>query len=285
MKKEVIIAIVVSVIVILILAIGAFAMFDFDSLFESKNKENLSSIKEQAKEMEERLKEENEKTNKLLSSIEEGENKSEETSNRKNPVATIEVENFGTMKVKLYPDQAPNTVKNFIKLANRGFYNNLTYHRVIKDFMIQGGDPKGDGTGGATLKDLKDGGEDKEYCIEGEFSANSYKNNNIEFKRGVIAMARADYTSYGFAKEGYNSASSQFFIMHADYDALNKFYAPFGEVVEGIEVVDKIADVQIDPSGQGDRPVNPPVIKSITVDTYGVDYGEPETLEPFDIQQ
>lgn len=152
--------------------------------------------------------------------------------------------------------------------------------------MIQGGDPKGDGTGGSTLKDIKDDGDSSEYSIKGEFSENGYKNNKIKFERGVIAMARADYTSIGLAEEGYNSASSQFFIMHKNYSSLNGLYAGFGKVVEGIEVVDKIADIKIaEDDLNADRPENPPVIKSITVDTKGVDYGEPETLKPFDYNE
>ena len=130
-----------------------------------------------------------------------------------NPVATMEVENFGTVKIELYPDLAPETVANFITLANRGFYDGLTFHRVVKDFMIQGGDPEGTGQGSAKISDLKDGGEDTAYSIKGEFVANGV-NNTLKFEEGVIGMARNDYTSYSstLTEESYNSGSSQFFI-------------------------------------------------------------------------
>lgn len=115
----------------------------------------------------------------------------------KNPIATMEVEGYGTVKIELYPDQAPETVANFIKLANNGFYNGLTFHRTIPDFMIQGGDKNGDGTGSPTLKNLLgDSAEDKEYAIKGEFLANQVKN-TIKHKKGTISMARSDYSSLG----------------------------------------------------------------------------------------
>lgn len=207
-----------------------------------------------------------------------------------NPIATIEMENFGTIKVKLYPDMAPNTVTNFIKLANSGFYDGLTFHRTIPDFMIQGGDKNGDGTGSPTLNYVKDkGSNDKTYAIKGEFIANGYSKNTLKLKRGVIAMARSDYSqmSQSLTEQGYNSAGSQFFIMHADNNNLNGLYAGFGEVIEGLSVVDQIANVEVitrDSSAQEglDKPVNPPVITSIRVETNGVDYGDPETVEPFD---
>ena len=208
-----------------------------------------------------------------------------------NPVATIEIENYGTIKVELYPNQAPNTVTNFIKLANNGFYDNLTFHRTIPDFMIQGGDKQGNGTGTPTLKDLDENLSSKNYAIEGEFIANKY-DNTLKLERGVIAMARSDYSSINKAKEGYNSAGSQFFIVQKDQDSLNGMYA-------GIEVVDKIANVEVfyrdsdlkegeeapkDENGTqiaSDTPKEKPVIKSIRVETYGENYGMPETVEPF----
>lgn len=206
-----------------------------------------------------------------------------------NPIATIEVENYGQIKVELYPDMAPNTVKNFITLANRGFYDGKNFHRTIPDFMIQGGSKDGDGKGDPTLADIKDGGSSsKTYAIEGEFIANDYEKNTLKFERGVIAMARADYSdiSSSLTKSGYNSAGSQFFIMHADNNNLNGLYAGFGKVIEGLDVVDKIANVEVvtrDTSAtEGiDMPVNPPVITSIRVETYGVNYGAPKTVEPF----
>lgn len=206
-----------------------------------------------------------------------------------NPVATIEVENFGTIKVELYPDMAPNTVKNFITLANRGFYDGKTFHRTIPDFMIQGGSKDGDGKGEPTLSDIKDGGSETEtYAIRGEFIANDYDKNTLKLKRGVIAMARADYSdiSASLIKNGYDSASSQFFIMNEDKDNINGLYAGFGKVIEGLDIVDQIANVEVVTRDSSDtenanKPVNLPVITSIRVETYGVDYGEPETVEPF----
>ena len=211
-----------------------------------------------------------------------------------NPLATIEIENFGTIKVELYPNYAPETVANFIALANNGFYDGLTFHRTIPDFMIQGGDPNGDGTGNATLKDL---GQDcdEEYTITGEFIANGNNDNTLKHERGVISMARSDYSSYSasLATEGYNSASCQFFITTEDStDSLDGLYAAFGKVTEGMDVVDKIANVEVETRETQtdsnseltqDRPVNPPVITSIRVETYGINYGMPKTREPFDI--
>ena len=211
----------------------------------------------------------------------------------KNPIATMEVENFGTVKIELYPDLAPETVANFVALANRGFYNGLTFHRIVKDFMIQGGDPNGDGSGSAKISDLKDGGEETEYTIKGEFFANGVEN-NLKFEEGVIAMARSDYTSYSpsLTEESYNSGSSQFFIMTKESSSLNGYYTSFGKVIEGLDVVHKIENVEVKAAESEDgtisenaevsTPVNPPKITSISVETYGVDYGLPETLTPFD---
>lgn len=218
-----------------------------------------------------------------------------------NPIATIEVKDYGTIKVELYPNQAPNTVSNFIKLSNNGFYNGLTFHRVISGFMIQGGDKNGDGTGGPSIDDLKKNGDTAAYCIKGEMIANNYTNNKIKLERGVIAMARSDYSSISstLTEEGYNSAGSQFFIMHEDTHSLNGLYAGFGKVIEGMDIVDKLANVEVtyksseldenaevpkDENGAeltADMPKDKPVITSITIETFGEDYGEPETLEPF----
>lgn len=207
------------------------------------------------------------------------------TVEQKNPIATIEVQDYGTMKLELYPDKAPNTVKNFITLANRGFYDNLTFHRVVKGFMIQGGDKDGTGTGNATLADLREGGEDTAYSIKGEFSQNGFYQNDIRHEKGVISMARSDYSQMGLYEEGYNSASSQFFIMTADTSSLNSQYAAFGKIIEGMDVLEKLENVEVEPatdeSSEASTPVNPPVITSIKVETFGIDYGEPETQEPF----
>ena len=166
-----------------------------------------------------------------------------------NYYADIEIENYGTITVKLYGQQAPITVNNFVTLAKSGFYDGLTFHRIIKGFMMQGGDPLGNGTGGSSEK------------IFGEFSDNGYTQNTLSHTRGVISMARNGYS--------YNSASSQFFIVHEDSPHLDGQYAAFGEVISGIEAVDKIASVSTDASN---KPFADVVIKSITVDTKGVEY-------------
>ena len=152
----------------------------------------------------------------------------------------IEMENGGIIKLELYPEAAPITVENFVKLSKNGFYDGLIFHRVIKDFMIQGGDPEGTGMGGAKDK------------IKGEFAVNGWKN-PISHTRGVISMARS---------RAYDSASSQFFIVHADSSYLDGQYAAFGKVTEGMDVVDEIAGVATD---KNDRPREDVVIKSITV--------------------
>ena len=155
--------------------------------------------------------------------------------------ALIEINKFGTIEVELDKEAAPLTVENFVKLAEKGFYKGLTFHRVIKGFMIQGGCPKGNGTGGPG------------YCIKGEFAANGV-NNPISHKRGVISMARA---------MDPNSAGSQFFIMHKDGEFLDGQYAAFGHVTKGIEVVDAVAGVRTSPN---DRPLETVVIKDIRIE-------------------
>ena len=163
------------------------------------------------------------------------------------PIATIEMEDGGVMRLELYPEIAPNTVANFIELANAGFYDGLIFHRVIAGFMVQGGDPTGTGMGGPG------------YDIVGEFAANGFEN-DLSHTRGVISMARAQHP---------DSAGSQFFIMHADAPYLDGQYAAFGKVIEGIEVVDAIASARTD---SFDRPVEDQVIRSVSVDTHGVAY-------------
>ena len=217
----------------------------------------------------------------------------------KNPIVTMEVENFGTIKLELYPDKAPETVKNFIALANNGFYDGLKFHRVVKGFMIQGGDKNGDGTGSPKLSDLGldvSGDDNTEYCITGEFLANGDNDNTLKHTEGVISMARGDYTSYSSAltTESYNSAGSQFFIMTEDNQSLNGYYAPFGKVIEGMDVVHAIENVEVKASDDSttsssdeksstekevSTPVNDVKISKVTVETYGVKYGLPKTLD------
>ncbi len=168
-----------------------------------------------------------------------------------NPVATITMENGDIIKLELYPEKAPNTVNNFISLANSGFYDGLIFHRVIKGFMIQGGDPAGVGTGGPG------------YCIDGEFALNGFKKNDVKHLRGVISMARA---------MNPDSAGSQFFIMHDNAAYLDGQYAAFGQVTEGIENVDKIASVATD---YQDKPKVAQIMKTVRVETFGTEYPAP----------
>ena len=163
----------------------------------------------------------------------------------------IEVNNYGTIEVELDADTAPITVTNFINLANSGFYNGLTFHRVIDGFMIQGGDPEGSGIGGPG------------YSIKGEFNYNGVEN-NLKHSRGVLSMARAQHP---------DSAGSQFFIMHADAPHLDGQYAAFGKVIEGMDVVNEIAECDTDYS---DKPLDPQIMAKVTAETFGVDYPEPE---------
>lgn len=171
-----------------------------------------------------------------------------------NPIVTITMENGDVMKAELYPEIAPNTVHNFISLIQKGFYNGTIFHRLIPGFMLQGGDPDGSGMGGPG------------YAIRGEFRSNGFQN-DLKHTEGVLSMART---------MAPDSAGSQFFIMHKDAPHLDGEYAAFGKITEGMDVVDKIANVETDFS---DRPRVPQVMKSVTVETFGVDYPMPETMQ------
>lgn len=170
-----------------------------------------------------------------------------------NPVVIIKMANGGTVKAELYPDIAPNTVNNFLYLVQKGFYNGTIFHRVIEGFMIQGGDPKGTGSGGPG------------YHIKGEFSENGFSN-PLSHKRGVLSMARANHP---------DSAGSQFFIMHEDGEFLDGKYAAFGKVTEGMETVDAVATTRTDFS---DRPLSEQKIAEITAETFGITYPEPQKV-------
>lgn len=170
-----------------------------------------------------------------------------------NPIVKFEMEDGSTFTAELYPEIAPNTVNNYISLVKKGFYNGLIFHRVIKGFMIQGGDPQGTGMGGPG------------YSIKGEFSQNGF-NNQLKHTPGVLSMARSMMP---------DSAGSQFFIMHQTSPHLDGAYAAFGKVIEGLEVINKIAEVRTD---WNDRPMEDQRIKTVTVDTFGVEYPEPETV-------
>ncbi|MBR5799396.1 MAG: peptidylprolyl isomerase [Lachnospiraceae bacterium] len=168
-----------------------------------------------------------------------------------NPIVTFTMENGDVIKAELYPEIAPTSVNNFISLINKNFYDGLIFHRVIRGFMIQGGDPEGTGCGGPG------------YSIKGEFAANGFEN-NLKHTEGVLSMARSMMP---------NSAGSQFFIMHKASPHLDGSYAAFGKVIEGMENVNKIAETATDYS---DRPLEDQIMKSVTVETFGETYPEPD---------
>ncbi|MCD8130539.1 MAG: peptidylprolyl isomerase [Lachnospiraceae bacterium] len=170
-----------------------------------------------------------------------------------NPIVTITMADGGVMKAELYPEIAPVTVNNFISLIQKGFYDGLIFHQVIKGFMIQGGDPEGSGMGGPG------------YCIRGEFAQNGFAN-GLKHTKGVLSMARSTAP---------NSAGSQFFIMHAPAPHLDGAYAAFGQVIEGLDVIDRIASVR---TGRNDRPLQEQRMASVTVETFGAEYPEPDKI-------
>ena len=170
-----------------------------------------------------------------------------------NPVVTFTMENGDIKKAELYPDIAPVSVNNFISLIQKNFYDGLIFHRVIRGFMIQGGDPQGTGMGGPG------------YSIKGEFAANGFQN-DLKHTEGVLSMARSMMP---------DSAGSQFFIMHKNAPHLDGSYAAFGKIIEGMDVVNKIAET---PTDYSDRPLEDQKIAAVTVETFGVDYPEPEKM-------
>lgn len=170
-----------------------------------------------------------------------------------NPVVTFTMKNGDTFKAELYPEIAPQSVNNFISLIQKGFYNGLIFHRVIRGFMIQGGDPQGTGMGGP------------DYCIKGEFASNGFKN-DLKHTEGVLSMARSMFP---------DSAGSQFFIMHKNSPHLDGDYAAFGKIIEGMDIINKIAEV---PTNYNDRPMEDQVMETVTVDCFGVEYPEPEKI-------
>lgn len=170
-----------------------------------------------------------------------------------NPVVTFTMENGDVMKAELYPDIAPISVNNFISLIQKNFYDGLIFHRVIRGFMIQGGDPQGTGMGGPG------------YSIKGEFAANGFQN-DLKHTEGVLSMARSMMP---------DSAGSQFFIMHKNAPHLDGSYAAFGKIIEGMDVVNKIAET---PTDYSDRPLEDQKIATVTVETFSVDYPEPEKM-------
>ncbi|MCR4904124.1 MAG: peptidylprolyl isomerase [Butyrivibrio sp.] len=168
-----------------------------------------------------------------------------------NPIVTITMRNGDVMKAELYPEIAPNTVNNFISLIKKNFYDGLIFHRVIRGFMLQGGDPEGTGMGGPR------------YGIKGEFASNGFEN-SLKHTEGVLSMARSMFP---------DSAGSQFFIMHKNAPHLDGDYAAFGKITEGMDIVNKIAETATD---YNDRPLEDQIMETVTVETFGVDYPEPE---------
>ena len=182
-----------------------------------------------------------------------------------NPVATITMSDGSQMRFELYPDQAPNTVANFISLANKGFYSNLQFYRIVAGVFIEGGDPKNDGTGGPG------------YAIRGEFSDNGFVGNNISHLRGTISMARQSPKGPD-APRGYDTAGSQFFIMQGSYPEYDGRYAAFGRAADAqtLAVLDAIG---AQPTDSTYLPLTRQVIRSIRVETFGVDYGDPKKVD------
>ena len=176
--------------------------------------------------------------------------------NGENPVVTLEMENGGKIVIELYPDKAPNTVRNYISLVQSGFYDGLGFHRISPGFMIQGGSPNGTSS------------YQHEYAIKGEFPNNGFTQNDLKHTRGVISMARV-------GDPYMDSAGVQFFIMHADDPSLDGGYAAFGEVIEGLDIVDRIATGE----RSGDKALKPEKIKKATVETFGKTYAGPETIK------
>ena len=236
------------------------------------------------------------------------------TDKKSNPVVTMEVEGYGTIKIELYPDMAPNTVKNFVKLAERGFYNGKTFTE-IEDGLIRGGLTETENSDGtikqegpklSNLRDLADGEKDTEYSISGEFIENGFNTNTLSHQKGTISMYRKTYNDYqqemamvqmmGYSSyidtllnELYNSQSGGFFITTEDQTSLDGTYTAFGRVTEGMDVVEAISKIELQKSTSEDgtettttKPVTAPVIKNVTVETYGVDYGMPEVRDSFD---
>lgn len=232
--------------------------------------------------------------------------------NKNNPLVTMDIEGYGTVKIELYPDMAPNTVKNFIALSQRGFYNGKTFSEVGEKFVTGGiGEKTEDGKDSAgpnlsNVKDLADGETDKAYSIEGEFIENGYNDNTLSHQRGVISMSRKSYNDYqqeiamvqmmGYKDyvntlldEMYDSQSSEFFVLTEDDTSYDGTYTAFGKVIEGMDIIDSISKLETskntDENGNETNTnsiVNSPVISNVSVDTFGVDYGVPEVKDVFD---
>ena len=215
----------------------------------------------------------------------------------KNPIVTMQVEYMtndgetkqGTIKMELYPNKAPETVANFVNLIQNGFYNGIKFHRIVKDFMIQAGDPEEEDVTSAYVSDIdksveKGSESDYEYSIKGEFKENGV-DNDVKFEAGTLGLARSDFGIFGMAQEGYNSGCSQFFITCTDNsstcESLQDTYAAFGKVIEGYDVVLELSNVEVSEAESEleiSTPVNQPVIKSMEVDTMGEQYEIPNLI-------
>ncbi len=257
------------------------------------------------------------------------------TNKEKNPVVSMEIEGYGTVKIELYPDIAPNTVKNFITLSQKGFYNGKTFSEIgdnyieggydlteepeedaseesqaSEDVVVEGAENSSEETEEefirspklSDIRELKDGETDASYAIKGEFADNDFDDNRLNHERGVISMARTDYTDYqeeiatirlmgddynttidNILDNMYDSATSGFFILTDNDTSYNGLYTAFGRVIEGMDIVDKISEVEVTANEDGKNvPNTQPVIKNVSVETYGVNYGIPETVTVFD---
>lgn len=221
-----------------------------------------------------------------------------ETHKVQNPVATLEVENYGNIKIELYPEYAPNTVANFINLINKGFYNGKTFYGKDINAIFAAQTAEG-GLAEPTLSlvdsSVEAGSEfDAKYQINGEFVANKFNDNTLKHEKGVVSMLRSEYSSFlGLTEQGYNSASCHFQIMLDSNRNLNGVYTGFGKVIEGLDVVEKIfaSEEKVEETAEGEEATDetsikelatPAVIKNATVETYGIEYPMPEVHDAFD---
>lgn len=201
-----------------------------------------------------------------------------------NPIVTMEIEDYGTIKIELYPDMAPETVKNFIRLINEGYYDGLDFHRIEQELLIQGGD--------TSVEDV----ESYEYAVRGEFSANNFQHNTLRFERGIVGLARQDFSGFAsidpdVVEHGYNTGYAQFFIVGDSAPFFDGLYTAFGRVIEGMEIIDELlvleTEIEIDEETgeeiQTSTPINRPIITSMTVETFGVEYRMPILVRMFDI--
>lgn len=218
------------------------------------------------------------------------------TAKIKNPIATFEIENYGNIKIELYPEYAPNTVVNFINLINKGFYNNKTFYGKDVNAIYASKTQEGilsEPTMSLIDSSIQAGNEkDVKYQINGEFIANGFDSNILKHEKGVVSMVREEYSSYfGLTEQGYNSASSNFQIMLDTNRNLNGLYTAFGKVVEGLDVVEKIFEIEEEVTSEENQTTSaitnlstPAIIKNATIETYGVEYGVPEVHEAFDYE-